>query len=97
MLRCYFVCTYIYIFIATALDESVIFDVHHFPMKTLRSHLTISHAYGRCDVIASQWCCLSTLLLLISTLNVSKKPSQTLKQPNGFHQPVKAKNLNFNP
>ena len=44
----------IYIFIAIALDEGIVLDVLHVPMKTLRSHMTISHAYGQSDIKASQ-------------------------------------------
>ena len=47
-------CDSIYIFIAIALDESVILGFLHISRKTSRNHVTVSRAYGRSYVNVSQ-------------------------------------------
>ena len=44
----------IYIFIALALDESIILDVLQFPMQNIYQSCDLGHAIGRRNVNASQ-------------------------------------------
>ena len=50
----YAVCSYIYILIALALDESIILDVPQFPMQNIYQSCDLGRAIGRRNVNASQ-------------------------------------------